>query len=401
MDRAAMAAGWAAGRVAAVAVRTERVRRWREEKTDSEKQKAEELFKSLATLTTAKERRDLIEAFPKFWKWALAVRVCEASVKSVSHDAGEALELAKLAVSIAERVPGEDSWRSRLLGYCWAHVANALRVANDLAGADKAFARAWVLWREGSDSAPDLLDEWLLPAMEASLRRDQRRFPEALELLGRARTSQGGSSSSASLTILLNESNVFSLMGEPQRSLAALTEAAQLCEASGDRRKLLVLRFNIAEDLCQLERFGEAAQLLPQVRELALQQANELDLIRVGWLTAKVAAGQGRSEEAIAGFEQVSRNFTDRELAYDAALSSLDLSVLWLKAGRTAEVKALADSMVWIFRAKGIAREALAALKVFCDAARQESATVKLAREVIAKIERARHSAPSQRRGRG
>jgi hypothetical protein len=58
------------------------------------------------------------------------------------------LELAELALSIAERVPGEESWRSRLKGYCWAHIANARRVANDLSGADEALTRAWELWRE-------------------------------------------------------------------------------------------------------------------------------------------------------------------------------------------------------------------------------------------------------------
>jgi hypothetical protein len=85
----------------------------------------------------------------------LAERVCEASVKSAARDAGEALELAELALSIAERVPGEESWRSRLKGYCWAHVANALRVANDLAGADKAFAHARDLWPAEANPSPD------------------------------------------------------------------------------------------------------------------------------------------------------------------------------------------------------------------------------------------------------
>ena len=57
----------------------------------------------------------------------------------------------------------------------------------------------------------------------------------------------------------------------------------------------------------------------------------------------------------------------------------LALAVLWLNAGRTAEVKELAIALGWIFKAQGIDREALAALKLFCDAARQESATVELA----------------------
>jgi hypothetical protein len=42
-----------------------------------------------------------------------------------------------------------------------------------------------------------------------------------------------------------------------------------------------------------------------------------------------------------------------------------------------------------IFEAKGIAREALAALTLFCEAAKQETATIALVRQVIAEVERA------------
>jgi len=93
-------------------------------------------------------------------------------------------------------------------------------------------------------------------------------------------------------------------------------------------------------------------------------------------------------EEAKAGLEQVIQEFAD--LPYEAALASLDLAVLYLKAGQTAEVKRLAGAMGGIFEAKGIAREALAALTLFCEAARQETATVELAKRVIAEVERAR-----------
>jgi hypothetical protein len=94
-------------------------------------------------------RRRLIELSPLSGSWALTVWVCEASLRRAAHEAQKALELADLALSIAERVPGEESWRSRLKGYCWAHVGNARRAANDLSGADEALTRARELWRAG------------------------------------------------------------------------------------------------------------------------------------------------------------------------------------------------------------------------------------------------------------
>ena len=98
-------------------------------------------------------RRRLIELSPHAGDWALAVQACEASLKG---PADEALGLTELALSIAERVPGEESWRSRRKGYCWAHVAKARRGADDLTGADEAFARARDLWTAGGGSDPEL-----------------------------------------------------------------------------------------------------------------------------------------------------------------------------------------------------------------------------------------------------
>jgi transcriptional regulator with XRE-family HTH domain len=375
------------------------VRRREKEKAEEARREAEELWASLKT-ATRQERRDLVALFPEFQSWALAVRVCEASIRAAADKTEVALELADLAMYIAERVPGEEGWRSRVKGYASAHVANARRVANDHSGADKAFAQAWALWQAGVLSDSELLPEWRLLDLEASLRRDERRFPETLELLDRAMTiAVRGGSKEAAGRILLNKEFALEQMGDTSGSLAALAEAVPFVEAADNPRLLFALRFKSANNLYHLKRYQEAAALLPQVRELAVQLGNELDLIRLLWLEARVLAGQERKEEALAVLEQVRRDFTAHQLPYDAALSSLDLAALWLEAGRTAEVRGIALAMTWIFKAQGIAREALAALSLFRDAAQQEIATTELARRVIAEIERVRRSAPRSERG--
>jgi hypothetical protein len=400
IDRAVMAAVCTVGQVTADEVRSELTRRRKQEKVDAARQEAEGLFKGLMA-ATREERAALVEAFPDYWSWALAVRVCAQSVKRAAHRAEEALDLAHLALSIAEREPGEESWRSRLTGYCWAHVANARRVANNLAGADEAFGRAWELWRAGAGSDAELLAERQLFSLEASLRRDQLQFSAALELLDQAIAANRDQTMIA--RILLQKGNVFEQMGDSESALAALRQATPFVEASGDARLALCLRFDTANNLVLLARYAEAAELLPQVRAWSVQQANDLDLIRLVWLESRVAAGERRIEEAAAGLEHVRGYFTARELPYDAALSSLDLAVIWLEAGQTRGVKEMAVAMGWIFKAEGIAREALEALKLFCDAARQESATVELTRQVATEIETARRSVSpaSNRRDRG
>jgi hypothetical protein len=61
-----------------------------------------------------------------------------------------------------------------------------------------------------------------------------------------------------------------------------------------------------------------------------------------------------------------------------------------LEEGKTAEVRELADDMVTVFRDHDVTREAFAALLLFQEAARCETATAELARQVAAALTRAR-----------
>ncbi|HEV7508748.1 MAG TPA: hypothetical protein VGS07_27965 [Thermoanaerobaculia bacterium] len=391
--RAVLASGWTAAEVTC----DELIRRKRQEKLEAARREAEAAWERLK-LATPEERRELIATFPEFRTVALVTQVCEASVRAAAHRVDVAKERADLALYIAERVAGEASLQAQ--GYSWGHIGNARRVATDFDAADEAFARAWKLWRGGAGIEPELLPEWRLLDLEASLRRAQRRFPQALALLDQARAVTGGDPVAAA-RILLNKEHVFNQMGDTKGALAALKAAEPFVEGTGDPNLLFALRFNRADLLCRLGTWGEAARLLPWVSEMAGERGNELELIRTVWLRAKLAAGQGQGEEASSLLEHVSQDFTAHKLPYEAALSSLDLAVLWLKSGRNGEVAQLAVAMKWIFDAKGIDDAALEALGLFCDAARQETATLELAQRVIAELEKAERSAPSSGRGTG
>jgi tetratricopeptide (TPR) repeat protein len=384
--RAAVTAGWT---TVEEIQRVLTLRRRRQKKARARRE-ATALLERLK-LATWEEKRDLVRIFPAFRSWALAERVCQESVRAAAHRVSDALAWADLAVLIAEHSSEDERWKSRLLGFCWAHVANARRVATDFEGADEAFVRTWDFWRGGEGSDPQLLPEWRLFDLQASLRREQHRFQESLELLEQA-LERVREFSEAAGRILLNREFVLQQMGDLDAALATLKEAAPLIEKSPNPLLRFALRFNLADTLCRLERYTEAEPLLPEIREIAVQQAKELQLIRVLWLEAKIARGQGRTEAAISALQQVRRDFSAHQLSYETALASLDLALLWLKAGRSAEVKNLAREMAWIFASKRISREAMAALQVFCEAARQETATVELALTAIAEIEGAKRS---------
>jgi transcriptional regulator with XRE-family HTH domain len=386
IDRAVIAAEW----TRAAELRARLIADKKRRKADEARRDAGELWARLKTLPS-RERRELVEDSSEFRSWAVVERLCLESERAAADSASKALDLAGLALFTAARAEGNEALRRRLQGYAWAYIANARRVVNDHPGSNEAFARTWELWRTGEDAG--LLPEWRMLSMEASLRRGERRFSESLELLTLAYEAADADAASRSV-LLLNKAFVCEQMGDYIGARATLANAAPFVEATGDARLLFALRFETTKSLCALDRYAEAADMLPVVRELATRLGNELDLLRVVWLGARVAAGQGQRKEAVAGLEQVRWGFLGRGLPYDAALAALELAVLHLEDGKTAEVKALAREMVPIFHLQGIAREAVATLALFQEAAQQATATVELALRAIAEIRKIGRTAP-------
>lgn len=380
---AAAAAREAAEKTREVLTESVRAARAREDR-----RKAGEQWERLRRLPP-RERRALVEAEQELQNWALCERLCAESEKAAADEASRALELADLALRVAQLVPGEEEARSQIQGYAWAFVGNARRVAGNLPQADQAFFESERLWKLRASSELGLLDEARLLDLKASLRKHQGRFPEALALHDHAlRVSH----SESSTYILLNKAFTQEQMGDFDAAITTLEKASTQVDGEREPRLLCVLRFNLVVNLIHQGRHDEAVALLPKVRELALEIGNGLDLVRVVWLESRICLGLGQREKAMASLEQVRGEFTAREIAYDAALVSLELAVLYLEDGRTPEVRILARQMLWIFRAQGVHREALAALKLFCEAAEQEQATVDLARRVAEYLEKARNN---------
>ncbi|HEX9941465.1 MAG TPA: helix-turn-helix transcriptional regulator [Thermoanaerobaculia bacterium] len=337
---------------------------------------------------TAEDRLFLVEEAPEYHQWALCELVCEQSLKAAADRAERALELAALAVRIAELVPGEEGWKQRLQGYAWAHLANARRVAGQLPSAEEAFDRALALWQVGTHADPGLLSEARLLSLQASLRTNQRRLAEASTLLDQALALAGEEERKK---LLLKQEHVRYLAGDFEGAITILREAAALVSPESEPRLYLGLRFNLADNLVQVRRPEESEALLPELRELTARLGNDLDALRLRWLEGRVAGALGRREEAIVALSRVREEFAARRIAYDTALATLELAVLYLEEGRISDVKRLAKEMLWIFKTQGVHREALAALKLFCEAARRETATAKLARRVAEYLAKARN----------
>jgi tetratricopeptide (TPR) repeat protein len=232
------------------------------------------------------------------------------------------------------------------------------------------------------------LNAAVLPWVEAALHRDERELPLALQRIEEALRLDDGELRGK---ILLTKGIIHDVLDDPESSTEAILEAMPLLDFEREPRLALAVLQNLCLDLLHLGRVEEAREKLPEVRSLAESLGGELDLDRVVWLEAKVEAGLGNLAEARARFEQVRGSFTRPELSYDQALVSLDLSAVLLEQGETKKVRTLAAEMAVIFQSQQVHPEALAALGIFCEAARRETATVELARKVARYLRRAQN----------
>ncbi|HXO42616.1 MAG TPA: helix-turn-helix domain-containing protein [Thermoanaerobaculia bacterium] len=332
------------------------------------------------------EQLELLVGSPDLWHWALVERLDNESIRAAADDGARALHLATLAVRAAELAPGDERWRSALQGWAWGFVGNAQRVSSDHLAAEASFATAWRFWHA---VGPDLvcpLGEWRLLDLEASLRRDRRQFAAALDLLERALAAAPATDRGR---ILLKKEFTLEQAGELDAALVVLEEAAPLIEAGGDPHLRWSLGMNRIVMLAHLDRLAEAEACLPELRTQAIELGRRLDLIRIVWLAARIAIGQGRRGDARAWLEQARRDFAAVGDVYNVALLALELAVLDLEDGNTTEVAALAGEMIGTFRSLRVERETLAGLRLFCQAARAQTATAAMARSLIEQLTRA------------
>ena len=342
------------------------------------------LWQRLKPLAPA-ARRAVVAEGPEFHSPALVALLCGESIQAAADDADEAVGLADLACFMAEQVTPER--RARAQGYAWAHLGNARRVQGDLRAGEAAFRRTADRWQAGVDDGSGLFDEARVLDLEASLRREQRDLPAALDLLDRALAADRTGARAGHILVI--RAKTLEEMGDYEEAIATLRRALPLVDGEREPRLRWGLCFNLAENLFQVGRFSEAEPLLPGVQELAEQLGNELDRVRHVWLRARIAAGLGQVAAAEAGFQQVRREFLARRIAYDAALVSLELAALCLDQGRAAEVQAIAAELLPVFEAQQVTRESLATVKLFCDAARQETLTAAMTRRCLKDLRQA------------
>src|SRR5207253_4437228 len=122
-------------------------------------------------------------------------------------------------------------------------------------GAERAVTSADAFWTVGENAAGGLLEEGLIFDLKASLRRDQRRFDEAKNLLDRA--SLLASSSSFRLQVMVSKAKLLEEIGDIEEAVALLEQAKETASPQEETRILFPILHNLAVALSKLERFEE------------------------------------------------------------------------------------------------------------------------------------------------
>jgi tetratricopeptide (TPR) repeat protein len=367
----------------------------REQVLAKERAEAPGLFVELTR--RPQEQRDLLLSSARFQSWGLLELLLERSLEAGINHPARGEDLGQLALRLSEHLDADYYGEALIEDYrarAWGYIGNSYRLRSELQAADEAFFTAYGHLQRGTE---DSLERAILLDLEASLRRDQRRFEEAFRLLRRAvalfldsdQRHRAGRS-------LVNLSTVYHYAGDPERGIPVLFQAVELIDPEQEPRLLLCARHNLIDYLAASGRYLEAQSVYRAARSLYRSFPDAWSQNRRKWVKGKISYGLGQMEPAESLFLSARDGFIHEGIPYDTALVSLELAVLYAEQGRMADLKRLATEMVPIFSSLHIHREALAALAHLKQAVETERASLALVNGIAAYLRRAEHD-PSLR----
>lgn len=314
----------------------------------------------------------------------------ETARETIADDPAEARRWAELAREVALRLPPgfgaaigrEAAVRAR------AHEANALRAQGELVAAEQVMHE---VLRQLEDVAEPLLRAEV-SSLAASLRKDQRRFDEAADLLEQSLATYREVNEPANAgAVMLNQASLHFTGGRPLDAARVVEEALTLIDPETEPRLYLCGSHNLATYLCSAGLHAQAKENLDAHAELYRRFGDVYAQLRHEWLQGLIEVGLGRPAAAEETLRRVRSGFIDRGQGYDAALVTLDLALLYAEQGRHRDVLRLAEQTVPLFAAQDVHREALAALLMFQQAAREEAVTVRLVEQLAARLQQVRY----------
>jgi hypothetical protein len=268
----------------------------------------------------------------------------------------------------------------------WIELGNAYRVADDLAAAQCALARAVDLLLQGTRD--ELLAARLFD-VQASLYGDQRLFDLAETALDMVYASYGLSGDKhLAGRALISKGTYAGYRGDSDEAIRLLAQGAAMIDEQREPRLVYLAHHNRARLLLDSGRSREARMALWHLRSRGLDGGGRMTEWKLRWLEAQINAEMGKLDEAERGLLAVKQAFEEAELGYKAALAGLDLGAVLLRRDKLAEATREVLQAADVFQAVGVHREAAASLLLLRKAFERQKADAVLLHHVITLLRR-------------
>lgn len=322
--------------------------------------------------------------------WPLCEALLRKSYEVRFTDSKRMLSLAESAAGVAKHIKAEKypwpGFVADLRARAFAELGNAYRVNDRFSDADAAFERAIGFFEEGT-GAP-LLQARVLDLF-ASLRSAQRRLDDAIQLLEQVYELylEADDRHLAGRALISKGINVH-YQGHPGEAVDVFEKSMQLLDPERDPQLAAISQEVLLHALADCGEFRRASALLLRSGLREAFAAEPLNLLKLRGLEGKIHAGLGRLEKAERAFVEVRREFLRLGHFYDAALIGLELASVWLRQGRLAQVRELAEEMYETFAELGVQSEAARALYFVREACLYQAVTVTMIERVRQFLER-------------
>jgi tetratricopeptide (TPR) repeat protein len=245
--------------------RARKARRIHEKLLAADRRMARRLCRELIELP-ARERLPRVCGDERFRNLHLAADLTRQSLWCRPDEPRGSLELAEVAVAVAERVDARSFGETTvhdLEAMAWGALGNAHRRLGDLESAERALLVAGLLLREGSG---DPLERARLLLLEAALRRHQHRFRDALARVRRAEASHGRLGDEPLLgRILIERGRIETCLGDLEAAVASLHRGLRSLDAERHAREVFDARVALGHRLLDL---GRTARAMLELRAL-------------------------------------------------------------------------------------------------------------------------------------
>ncbi|MEE8522474.1 MAG: AraC family transcriptional regulator [Thermoanaerobaculia bacterium] len=318
-----------------------------------------------------------------FHSTALFDLLREKSREEGRQDRRRGVRLARLALISLERheeILGERIHDLRALGWAW--LANARRLALDFEGAEADFARADAEW-SFPRARKDLRISAEICALKGSLRMFQRRYDEALDLLGSALSlSREVEDKGLEARVLVQRGAVHGYAERLAESVADLESAASLTADLVDPYMTFVVSGNLTNIQARAGNPEAATASLSRAKAHWKTLGHPLGWYQLRHLEGIIFDRLGKLRSAESCHAEALRGFSDLGEDRLAALVALDQAILNFKLDNRNRAMELASSILPVLESMKLHPETLAAVRLLA----QEVAAMELSQDLLYKV---------------